>query len=81
VDINDGYLLFRYSLYAVVNHMGSFEGGHYYAYIKHAKDAWVKCDDHVIKRVTRQEVLDSPGYLLFYHKDALLYDQGPDAPS
>ncbi|XP_021947196.1 ubiquitin carboxyl-terminal hydrolase nonstop [Folsomia candida] len=65
----------RYSLYAVVNHIGSFEGGHYYAYIRHTRDTWYKCDDHMITKASREEVLASPGYLLFYHKEALLYEE------
>lgn len=64
-----------YHLYAVVNHIGSFEGGHYYCYIKHGPNLWFKCDDHMITRASRDEVLNSPGYLLFYHKTMLPYDE------
>lgn len=64
-----------YHLYAVVNHIGSFEGGHYYAYIKHGPNLWFKCDDHIITRASRDEVLNSPGYLLFYHKAIIPYDE------
>ncbi|ODM99934.1 Ubiquitin carboxyl-terminal hydrolase nonstop [Orchesella cincta] len=65
----------KYYLYAVVNHIGSFEGGHYYAYIKHGNNKWFKCDDHIITHASRDEVLNSPGYLLFYHKAILSYDE------
>lgn len=51
----------RYSLYAVINHIGSLDIGHYTAYIRHHKDVWVKCDDHVITTASLKQVLDSEG--------------------
>ncbi|XP_074040933.1 ubiquitin carboxyl-terminal hydrolase nonstop [Leptinotarsa decemlineata] len=65
----------RYSLFAVINHLGtSINVGHYTAYIRHQRDYWYKCDDHVITRANLKEVLDSEGYLLFYHKHVLAYE-------
>lgn len=58
----------RYCLFAVVNHSGTIETGHYTAYIRQGRDQWFKCDDHLITRATVQEVMHSEGYLLFYHK-------------
>lgn len=58
----------KYCLFAVVNHSGTIETGHYTAYIRQCRDQWFKCDDHLITRATVQEVLQSEGYLLFYHK-------------
>lgn len=60
-DKNDVYGDFRYSLYAVVNHVGTIDAGHYTAYVRHHKDTWVKCDDHVITTATLKQVLDSEG--------------------
>lgn len=51
----------RYSLYAVINHIGSLDNGHYTAYIRHNGSTWVKCDDHALSVVSEQEVLDSEG--------------------
>ncbi|XP_055691431.1 ubiquitin carboxyl-terminal hydrolase nonstop [Lutzomyia longipalpis] len=70
----DGLTDFRYSLYAVINHTGTMETGHYIAYVRHQKDFWVKCDDHIITTATLKQVLDSEGYLLFYHKKILEYE-------
>lgn len=64
----------RYSLYAVINHIGSLDIGHYTAYIRHHKDVWVKCDDHIITKATLKQVLDSEGYMLFYHKKLLEFE-------
>ncbi|XP_053213153.1 ubiquitin carboxyl-terminal hydrolase 22-like isoform X1 [Panonychus citri] len=65
---------YRYCLFAVVNHSGTIETGHYTAYVRQHKDQWFKCDDHIITRASVQDVLDSEGYLLFYHKEFLEYE-------
>ncbi|XP_050390499.1 ubiquitin carboxyl-terminal hydrolase 22 isoform X3 [Patella vulgata] len=64
----------KYSLFAVVNHCGTIEVGHYTCYIRLHKDQWFKCDDHMITKATITEVLNSEGYLLFYHKQILEYE-------
>ncbi|XP_069685184.1 ubiquitin carboxyl-terminal hydrolase 22 isoform X2 [Periplaneta americana] len=64
----------RYSLFAVINHLGSLDAGHYTAFIRQQRDHWFKCDDHLITRANLREVLDSEGYLLFYHKQILEYE-------
>ncbi|XP_055908152.1 ubiquitin carboxyl-terminal hydrolase nonstop [Eupeodes corollae] len=71
---NNPYGDYRYSLYAVVNHLGTIDTGHYIVYVRHHKDTWVKCDDHTITTATLNQVLDSEGYLLFYHKNILEYE-------
>ncbi|XP_018016624.1 ubiquitin carboxyl-terminal hydrolase 22, partial [Hyalella azteca] len=68
-DVNN-----RYSLFAVVNHVGSLDAGHYTAYVRQHRDQWYQCDDHLITRATIQDVLRSEGYLLFYHKQILEYE-------
>ncbi|CAH0564207.1 unnamed protein product [Brassicogethes aeneus] len=65
----------RYSLFAVINHVGqSICVGHYTAYVRQQHNCWYKCDDHVITRANLKDVLDSEGYLLFYHKQILEYE-------
>lgn len=51
----------RYSLFAVINHEGSLETGHYTAFIRQQRDQWFKCDDHLITRARLKEVLTSEG--------------------
>ena len=51
----------RYSLYAVVNHRGSADSGHYTCYIRQHKAHWFKCEDHVINKATLDDVLRSEG--------------------
>lgn len=53
----------RYSLFAVVNHLGSLDAGHYTAYVRQMKGSWFKCDDHMITKASLREVLESEGYV------------------
>ncbi|MEJ1281195.1 ubiquitin specific peptidase 22 [Cricetulus griseus] len=64
----------KYSLFAVVNHQGTLESGHYTSFIRHHRDQWFKCDDAVITKASIKDVLDSEGYLLFYHKQVLEHE-------
>lgn len=63
-----------YSLFAVVNHQGTLEVGHYTNFIRQRKSQWFKCDDGWITKSSIEEVLSSEGYLLFYHKNILEYE-------
>ncbi|KAL8604508.1 hypothetical protein ACOMHN_015792 [Nucella lapillus] len=63
----------KYSLFAVVNHSGTIESGHYTCFIRLPSDQWFKCEDHMITEASSEDVLSSEGYLLFYHKKLLEY--------
>ncbi|XP_076419069.1 ubiquitin carboxyl-terminal hydrolase 27-like [Peromyscus maniculatus bairdii] len=52
----------KYSLFAVVNHQGTLESGHYTSFIRHHRDQWFKCDDAVITKASIKDVLNSEGY-------------------
>lgn len=54
-------LSLRYSLFAVVNHQGTLESGHYTTFIRQHKDQWFKCDDAIITKASIKDVLDSEG--------------------
>lgn len=64
-DHNSAVLSFhtRYSLFAVVNHQGTLESGHYTSFIRQHKDQWFKCDDAIITKASIKDVLDSEGYV------------------
>lgn len=64
----------KYTLIAVVNHNGTTESGHYSCYIRHHREHWYKCNDHIISRERVDQVLESEGYLLFYCKMFIDYD-------
>lgn len=65
-----------YSLFAVINHHGTMQQGHYTSYVRLAQagEEWFKCDDETIHQATSAEVLSSEGYMLFYIKKRLEYE-------
>lgn len=63
----------KYILYGVINHIGNLDAGHYTSFIRQHSDLWFHCNDHQILPASIQQVLDSEGYLLFYHKQILEY--------
>lgn len=50
-------------MFAVVNHQGTLESGHYTSFIRQHKDQWFKCDDAIITKASIEDVLDSEGYV------------------
>lgn len=50
-------------MFAVVNHQGTLESGHYTSFIRQHKDQWFKCDDAIITKASIKDVLDSEGYV------------------
>uniref|UniRef100_UPI00398E5957 ubiquitin carboxyl-terminal hydrolase 8 isoform X2 n=1 Tax=Pristiophorus japonicus TaxID=55135 RepID=UPI00398E5957 len=57
----------RYNLFAVSNHYGGLDGGHYTAYCKNAlKQRWFKFDDHDVSEISASSVRSSAAYILFY---------------
>ncbi|XP_026666636.1 ubiquitin carboxyl-terminal hydrolase 8-like isoform X2 [Ceratina calcarata] len=60
---------YSYSLYAMSNHYGTMEGGHYTAFCKNAaQNKWYKYDDQTVTEVTASQVKsqNTNAYLLFY---------------
>ena len=68
-----------YDLFAVINHHGSLDNGHYTCYVQQqmgggSHNEWVKCDDAVLTRVSAGEVHASQCYILFYCKRFIEYN-------
>ena len=57
----------KYNLYAVCNHVGCMEGGHYTAYCNVDElQRWHKYDDHEVYEMDARDVKSSKAYILFY---------------
>ncbi len=58
----------NYSLYGVVNHYGTLEGGHYTAFSrsKNTKNQWHRFDDQEITQISTADVKTQAAYVLFY---------------
>ena len=58
-----------YDLYAVCNHYGGVQGGHYTAFVKHATGIWLHFNDTTVSKITDISQIVSPSaYCLFYRK-------------
>ncbi|KAJ6653890.1 hypothetical protein lerEdw1_007648, partial [Lerista edwardsae] len=60
---------FVYDLYAVCNHHGTMQGGHYTAYCKNSIDGlWYCFDDSEVQPLAENEVCKQTAYILFYQR-------------
>jgi len=60
-----------YDLYAVINHTGGGNSGHYTASVKHTSGQWYLFNDAETKLITTKEIVSTNAYLLFYRKSCL----------
>ncbi|KPP72710.1 Ubiquitin carboxyl-terminal hydrolase 31-like, partial [Scleropages formosus] len=64
---------YLYDLYAVCNHHGTMQGGHYTAYCKNSIDGqWYCFDDSDVQLISEDEVCKQTAYILFYQRRATI---------
>lgn len=56
----------NYSLYAISNHHGEYESGHYTAFTKRENGDWYFFNDESVKKVSNDQVVTQDAYILFY---------------
>lgn len=66
IGYNKGNCL--YDLYAICNHSGSSQGGHYFAYIKTASNKWMIFNDTIVKEVPENKLITEKSYCFFFRK-------------
>jgi ubiquitin carboxyl-terminal hydrolase 8 len=57
-----------YDLMGVSNHVGSLQGGHYFAYCRMDDGNWYNFNDTSVSRISENEVVTEKAYCLFYMK-------------
>ena len=58
-----------FDLFAVANHIGNLNGGHYFAYCKNFIDGeWYEFNDSRVSKINENSVVTSNAYVLFYRK-------------
>ncbi|ELR16317.1 ubiquitin carboxylterminal hydrolase 22, putative [Acanthamoeba castellanii str. Neff] len=63
-----------YELFAVVDHKGKIDNGHFVCFVRH-ESRWFKCDDATITPTQPHQIARSKGsYLLFYMRRSLTYE-------
>lgn len=58
-----------YDLYAVCNHYGSMQGGHYTSYCRvneEGREQWYNFNDEVVTKANANNVVSANAYILFY---------------
>ncbi len=57
-----------YDLFAVTNHFGSLNGGHYTAFGKNINDQWYNFNDSSVSSANKSNIVSEAAYLLFYRR-------------
>ena len=59
-----------YDLYAVSNHSGTLNGGHYTAYCRHPNKTqnWNLCNDRSVSGANSDNIMTGEAYLLFFER-------------
>ena len=59
-----------YSLIATINHSGTLQAGHYWAFIKDCStNNWLKCNDRAVLKLKPHTLNNNTSYVLFYIKN------------
>ena len=58
-------------LYALIEHQGTFAGGHYIAYVR-LGTSWFRMSDSVVVPVDEEAVLQKQAFLLFYERCSMV---------
>jgi ubiquitin carboxyl-terminal hydrolase 8 len=61
---------YKYNLYAVCNHTGVMDGGHYTSYVKNANGKWYHFNDDTIRDIGKNKIVSQKAYVLFFQKVA-----------
>ena len=62
---NDEYV---YDLFAISNHSGGIQGGHYWAYCKNLDGNWYNFNDESVSPIDESKLVSPQAYCLFYKK-------------
>ena len=58
-----------YDLFAISNHSGGLDGGHYYCYAKNPlNNFWYCFNDSSVRRLSTESLCTSGAYMLFYER-------------
>ena len=58
---------YKYDLFAIANHVGGINGGHYYAYAKNWKlNKWFEYNDTYVSEIEESKLITKNAYVLFY---------------
>ena len=68
----DKYLFYEknvnYRLYAVINHFGNCNAGHYTNFCRNLNGKWYHYDDSNVMEIEKEDIITNKAYCLFYEK-------------
>lgn len=56
-----------YDLFAIANHKGTLQGGHYWGYVK-TGNTWFNFNDNIVKQISEKDLVTPYAYMLFYQR-------------
>ena len=60
----------KFNLKATINHSGTINAGHYWAFIKNSKsNQWLKCNDTTITKATFKDLSNNSSYIFIYSSE------------
>jgi len=62
----------QYDLFAISNHIGELNSGHYTSYVQHGGD-WYHCNDSSTKKANVSDLINSGTYILFYKRKDIAF--------
>ena len=63
---DDVFVTRKFKLKATINHSGTLNAGHYWAYVREDDNCWLKCNDTSVSKVKFQEISNNSSYLFIY---------------
>ena len=76
-EIPESHPDYQYTLYAVVNHIGSLHSGHYTASIRSDDNHWYLFNDEYVERISQNAVLNNMNaYMVFYRRKNMAVKKG-----
>lgn len=63
---NDVVVTRKFKLRATINHSGTLNAGHYWAYIRENNDSWLKCNDTSVSKVQFNELSNNSSYVFIF---------------
>ena len=63
---NDILVTRSFKLKATINHSGTLNAGHYWAYVREENNCWLKCNDTSVSKVQFKELSNNSSYLFIF---------------
>lgn len=57
-----------FDLFAICNHVGNSNSGHYFSYCKNQNNKWYEFNDEIVSEISKDNIITNSAYVLFYRK-------------